>query len=260
MYIDSGSATLQGGQIISNSADYGGGAYLDQPSADLSLSRGHIVSNTATSSGGGAYIRFGTTTVSRTIISGNNAPSGGGIFKDDGTLTLVNTTLSHNVAYNGSGGGLRSDAGETSLAYLTVASNTATSGGGGIHAAGGTIHLQDTIVAYNDTANCNTGLTSDGYNLDSGDTCGLNATGDQQNTDPKLGPLADNGGPSTGSGGETLTHALLSGSPAIDGGDCIAGITTDQRGVPRPQGDTCDIGAYEYVAGGAVYLPIILRD
>ena len=58
------------------------------------------------------------------------------------------------------------------------------------------------------------------------------------NTDPLLGPLADNGGP-------TLTQALLPGSPAIDAGTAVSGVTTDQRGVPRPQGNAPDIGAFE---------------
>lgn len=78
------------------------------------------------------------------------------------------------------------------------------------------------------------------------------------NTDPILGPLAD-------SGGDTLTHALLEGSPAIDNGTCVAGITTDQRSLSRPLGDDCDMGAYEYgheqgAEGWEVYLPIIMRS
>jgi hypothetical protein len=56
--------------------------------------------------------------------------------------------------------------------------------------------------------------------------------------DPFLGPLADNGGP-------TPTMALLPGSPAIDAGVPVAGVTTDQRGIPRPQGTAPDIGAFE---------------
>jgi hypothetical protein len=63
---------------------------------------------------------------------------------------------------------------------------------------------------------------------------------DQIIWDALIGPLADNGGP-------TLTHALLDGSPAIDAADDAACPATDQRGVPRPQGAACDIGAYEYV-------------
>jgi CSLREA domain-containing protein len=79
---------------------------------------------------------------------------------------------------------------------------------------------------------------SDGFNLESADSCGLGGPGDLKNMDPKLGPLAANGGP-------TLSHALLDGSPALDkagGGSCP---TTDQRGTSRPQGPACDIGSYE---------------
>lgn len=94
------------------------------------------------------------------------------------------------------------------MASTAVASNTATSGGRGIHMDFGPVLLQNTIVAYNGATNCNTGLTSNDYNLDSGNTCGFSALHDQPNTDPLLGPLADNGG-------DTLTHALLEASPAI---------------------------------------------
>ena len=88
-------------------------------------------------------------------------------------------------------------------------------------------------------------ITSNGNNLDSQNSCHLTAAGDITNTNPLLGPLHDNGG-------RTLTHALLPGSPAIDAGDDLACAAApvngiDQRGVPRPQGAACDIGAYEYV-------------
>jgi hypothetical protein len=127
------------------------------------------------------------------------------------------------------------------LTYTTVASNTANTAGGGIHRAGGTVLLQDSIVAYNSANNCNTALTSNGHNLEDANTCGFVATGDQQNTDPLLGPLAESGG--------TLVHPLLVGSPAIDEGLCLPGVTTvDQRGVTRPQGYACDIGAYEFAS------------
>jgi hypothetical protein len=118
--------------------------------------------------------------------------------------------------------------------------------------ASGSVLWQITVVVYNDAANCNTELTSGGYNLDSGTTCGFSAASDQSNADPLLGPLADNGG-------DTLTHALPGDSPAVDQGHCMAGITTEQRGVGRPQGATCDIGAFEF-GGGGIYLPIIMRN
>src|SRR5262249_39145340 len=102
---------------------------------------------------------------------------------------------------------------------------------------------------------------SNGYNLSSDETCHFNNVGDLNNTDPKLGPLQNNGGP-------TMTMALPSGSAAIDAGNpsgCTDGhghlLTTDQRGMPRPdREDTagCDIGAYEFQAvsqrGHCVYV------
>ena len=78
-----------------------------------------------------------------------------------------------------------------------------------------------------------------GNNLDSDGTCGLTGAGDLPNTDPLLGPLAANGGP-------TLTHALLPGNTAIDTGDDDSCPATDQRGVVRPPRAACEIGAYEF--------------
>ena len=105
----------------------------------------------------------------------------------------------------------------------------------------GVTTVQNSIILQDGTTPaCGTALggsiVSAWHNLVGDSSCGFGATGDQQNTDPLLGPLADNGGP-------TLTHALLAGSPAIDaGGTTLPG---DQRGVPRPQGTVDDIGAFE---------------
>ena len=99
----------------------------------------------------------------------------------------------------------------------------------------------NSIVAGNTAdsgSNCSGGVTSAGHNLDSGVVCGFSAPGDLSSTDPTLGPLQDNGGP-------TPTHALLADSPAIDAGDPVGCPGTDQRGVRRPQGAGCDIGAVE---------------
>jgi hypothetical protein len=182
-------------------------------------------------------------------IVSNTADYGGGLYNVTGTLTLVNSTVSGNHAAT-TGGGLFSS-GTSVLTYTTVASNTATAnwGAGGIHKTGGAVLLQDTIIAYNGT-NCYAGLTSNGHNLEFGYTCGLTASGDMMGADPHLGPLTDDGG--------SLVHPLRVGSPAIDHGVCVAGINADQRGMSRPQGPTCDIGAYEWV-GWRVYLPVVLR-
>src|SRR5262249_26060955 len=82
-------------------------------------------------------------------------------------------------------------------------------------------------------------MTDVGHNLSSDASCGFTNSGSLNNTDPKLAPLANNGGP-------TLTMALLPGSPAIDAGDTAAAPPIDQRGIARPVGPASDIGAFEY--------------
>ena len=111
---------------------------------------------------------------------------------------------------------------------------------------GGSLTLVNAIIANNTGGDCLFAVSSLGHNLDSDGTCNLTATGDLSNTDPLLGPLQDNGGP-------TFTHTLLPGSPAIDAIPLEActdkdgnPITTDQRGVLRPQGAACDLGAFEF--------------
>ena len=127
------------------------------------------------------------------------------------------------------------------LTNTTISNNN----GIGITANCCAMSLTNTIIANNSGGDCSkTGAFGSGHNIDSDGTCDLKATGDKSNVDPKLGPLADNGGP-------TLTHALLPGSPAINAipsQDCV--VTRDQRGAFRPQGAGCDIGAYEYVVPG----------
>jgi hypothetical protein len=130
---------------------------------------------------------------------------------------------------------------------MTIAGNRINAAGGGIF-NNGSVQLKSTIIADNGADNCaGTGpFTSAGFNLESTNTCGLNATGDLVNTEPRLGPVQNNGGP-------TPTQALLAGSPAIDAGSCTdfggQPVTADQRGVARPQpaGGKCDIGAFELV-------------
>jgi hypothetical protein len=103
------------------------------------------------------------------------------------------------------------------------------------------LSVENTIVSAGSTAggsNCSGTVTSQGHNIESGTDCGFTGSGDRQNTDPKLGPLQDNGGP-------TQTQVVQVGSPVIDAGNTADCPTTDQRGVTRPQGPACDIGAVE---------------
>ena len=130
----------------------------------------------------------------------------------------------------------------------TISGNSATFGGG-ISNNGGAVTLQNSIVARNSKGgNCYNTMTSEGYNLSSDNTCNFNGPGDLNDTEPKLGTLGNQGGP-------TQTIPLLSGSPAIDAGNpagCTDGaghlLKTDQRGYPRPDREDsggCDMGAYE---------------
>ena len=196
----------------------------------------------------------GSLTLTNCTVSGNStggdgggySSSGGGIFSTD-TLTLTNCTVSGNAAnpnwefggdvyhphYSpGSGGGI-SSSGAVTLTNCTVSGNSAGEGqeGGVSISSWGTLTATSSIFDNTSGGILASGSTfiSHGHNLFS-DAPGvtLDPT-DLINTDPLLGPLADNGGP-------TQTMALLPGSPAIDAGLAMAGVTTDQRGVALPRG------------------------
>ena len=193
-----------------------------------------------TSDGGGIRnLPGGTLTLNNSTVSGNTADGSGGII-NQGTLTVNNSTVSGNTAA-GSGGGIRNVGLLLTLNNSTVSDNSAVAGGG----IRGGATLKNTIVANNTAGfggDCSGIITSAGHNLDSDGSCGLTGTGDIANGNANLGSLALN------APGTTATHALLPGSDAIDAGspDCPP-PATDQRGVARPQGAACDIGAYELV-------------
>ena len=161
---------------------------------------------------------------------------------------LVDSTVSGNTANNG--GGIFTDD-VHSIWSSTIAENTATGGyGGGLFVVGTTV-AHGSIITDNDGLpgydNCtNSGVVSRGHNIESTDTCELGVSGDQPATDPLLGPLADNGGPAR-------THALLVGSPAINGGASCS-VAVDQRYAPRDA--QCDIGAFEFIDFTTVALTV----
>ncbi len=235
--------------------------------------------------GGGVFNdASGRASVTHATISGNSLAGqlltggiGGGI-DNVGAMSVVDTTIIGNTASGsrvlgqgsstgeGEGGGIL-NLGTLSVTYGTISGNSVSAGvystikgdvttpgmGGGIEVGGSTI-LTDTIVAGNAQAGTSqftdvTGtvdatsahnLIGDGTGM-GGLTSGTN--GNRIGTaaapiDPLLGPLADNGG-------DTLTAALLPGSPAVDAGIAVSGVTTDERGLDRDRGIAPDIGAFE---------------
>jgi CSLREA domain-containing protein len=259
-----------------------GGAIFVQPYTTLDLGWSALVANIANGSGGGVA-NFGTAKLLNDTLNGNQAEfHGGGVLQGFfrllppsapttngantqadvyNSLALKTLVLPDNLLQNGPTTKApinplreveKNEKPTTTIDFVTIASNAA---GAGPKAGGGVFNSRDdddvvlgnTILSANlggtgQTSNCGGhDLSSAGYNLENGNTCDFSATGDLVNTDPKLGNLMDNGGP-------TETMALLTGSPAIDAATPkCAPPKTDQRGVSRPQGPRCDIGAYEAV-------------
>jgi hypothetical protein len=174
--------------------------------------------------------------------SGASGGSGSGsIYQRSGYLTLSNCTVAFNLAAAGAGGA----GGYGSLGYGNGAAASNGSAWGGMTCTGSI--LCNTLLATNLPGGNLTGSVVDaGHNLSSDGSCAFTNAGSLNSTDPRIGPLADNGGP-------TLTVALLPGSPAIDAADPAAAPPTDQRGISRPVGPAPDIGAFEYG------LPAVLR-
>jgi len=261
------------------SAGSGGGIYN---TGAMTLNRATISNNITGNSndptgsagdGAGIYHSGGSTaSLINCTVSGNTTGSGpgsggrgGAIYNNGGAvINLTNSTISGNSALSASG---ISNQGTAQLTSCTVTNNLASSGANGI-ANNGSVNVRNTIVAGNAAPDlsgpgASGGFASLGHNLigDPGTTNGISngVNGDQVGVNPQLAALANNGGP-------TLTHALLSNSPALDAGDnCVVDVahcgdanisqlTTDQRGpgfsrqVDGPDGDatsTVDIGAYE---------------
>jgi CSLREA domain-containing protein len=195
-------------------------------------------------------------TVSKTLGDQSNSSlsfvDGGAVF-EDGVLNMTNDTLTGDRAIsagtttNGGNGGALYVNGPVTLTNVTMNRDTASSAGGALYSNNPVkeaIAFKNTIVASSPSpqGNCASShapppFLSGGHNLGSDASCKFNGIGDQEAL-PKLAPLRNNGG-------FVLTEAELKGSRSINAGDNNGCPATDARGVSRPQGGTCDIGAYE---------------
>jgi hypothetical protein len=277
-----GTLTLNNTTITGNHAEYSGAGIYNSGTLQIinsTLSGNSVYGNCpgpCVIAGGGLYNQQGTVTIRNSTLNGNRAyhactfpakaacVSFGGAIFNGGTVILNNSTVAGNTAeaYGGycygsfyciaRGGGIWGGPSITIVSNSTLSMNSVVGKngafGGGVYVENAAI-FQNSIVADNSSGgNCSGTVTSKGYNLSTDNSCNFTSAGDRNNTDPLLGPLQNNGGP-------TQTMTLLHGSPAIDGGNpagCTDAqghlLTTDQRGMPRPDKEDkvgCDIGAYE---------------
>lgn len=300
----SGTLTLNNSTVSGNEAlGFGGG--LANGGGELTVTNSTVSENESTGSGGGIYNNLGDLTVTGSTLSANTARSGGGInnasgivvirdstlsgnsstgdglgggggiFNASATLVVINSTLSGNTA-QARGGAIHNDSvlGRVSLTNSTVSDNSSVEAYGGISMLEGQLTLANTIVANNSNGDLNLGqfasLTAEGSNIVETAPSGsgpVNGGANIRTTDPQLGLLAANGGP-------TLTHLPQPGSPAIDTGVNAAAIdndggplANDQRGFERLVGTSVDIGAVEVNAedseapedGYRICLPFVVR-
>jgi hypothetical protein len=268
IFNDHAELTVSNCTVIRNVSNYAGGGIENfgiNGSATLTVIASTVSQNSAVY--GAGIENFGASGNAKLIVIAstitgpifNDGISFEGIPSGNGTVTVTNSTL-YSVWNDGIGVGANATLtviGSTVFGRSIVGGfdrgsiyNDGSSSGHATVNIGDTIVVSDSILVLSSIANNSGMVNSLGYNLCSDDGGGfLTATGDQINTDPMLGPLRDNGGP-------TFTRAPLPGSPAIDGGKNFSGFATDQRGFPRTNddlslpnaagGDGTDIGAFEF--------------
>ena len=233
-----GDLTIEDSVLTNNKATgAGGGALTD---GHLVVRRSSVVGN-STGKGGGGVLGFLSVTVSDSNVSEN--VNGGISTGPDETaqLTVINTTIHHNTI-GGLGGGAFSG-GDATLVYVTITDNTVNEAFANLFVNGELTSFGTVVTGPGNNANCLVCQgNSLGYNFSDDPSCKFDASTDRMNAgDPKLGPLASNGGP-------TQTRLPLAGSPLLDAipaAACAPDVSVDQRGVARPQGGFCDIGAVE---------------
>ena len=239
------SSTVSGNSVFSEKGSSRGGAiYAGTVFLETSTISGNTAATGQAARGYGAGIfSTGTVTATYSTISGNSASrGGGGVYSNK--LTMIDSTISGNDAFQWGG----AFAGTSAAIYnSTLVKNTSFQLSGGLYTRPAGVRMESSIIALNTASGieydigCDCGGTIAGTNnIIMSAVVGLNVPPDTIFDDPKLGPLKNNGG-------LTQTHALLTGSPAIDHGNTIRHSTQDQRLVKRVLGPSADIGAVEFI-------------
>jgi hypothetical protein len=234
-YEDRGGAILNRGilsinsvLITNNYAGYVGGIYN---TGNITIKNSTISHNNADSLTNG-LLNTGEMEITHSTISDNGLITYGDAIWNKGTLNVVNSTISDNQ-----GVGIENDKDAEGPGVVTLSSVTFSGNGSALNSVTETIVIQNTLFGPQQNAACSpfTAVFSIGTSMDTDGSCNITTVSPNS---LNLGPLADNGGP-------TQTHVLGQGSVAIDAaaGSCLI---NDQRGVHRPQGADCDVGAYEY--------------
>jgi hypothetical protein len=269
--------TIDNSVVSSNYADYGGGLY--NYAATVAVSYSTIKNNRAFIDGGGVYDRAGSLDIEYSTVSKNfSGRDGAGLHHRDSAVLVAYSTISSNdTGFFGYGGGVFDRSGTTDIINSTISGNTALTGGGiynrstmtisnttisknSAHDGGGIFTVSNDLTLTRSLVSGNSAFFADEIDRFSGtvyrnnyNVFGANGGDGVKGFSPGptdivpnvgigsiLMPLAYNGGP-------TKTHALVSGSPAIDASPADADCApADQRGVARPQGPSCDVGSFEF--------------
>lgn len=278
-----GALTIVNSEVLSNVSGNTGGGGLVNSGGLATVSNTIVTANTTAGYGAGLYVKNGELQLINSTVSRNEADRGGGLYSNfTSTVTIVGSTFSQNRATLFNGGGVDiAESGKQTYAITnsTFVSNTSQTSGGGIFVTAqntaltiinstfaanrgssggsilvnlGSVTLKNTVIANSPgVGNCSGSITDGGNNLQYGGTVANSCGASIATADPKLGLPGKHGG-------ATETMALSPGSAAIDAGNPATCAATDQRGVARPLGLACDIGAYEGSLGPA-YLPVVAR-
>jgi predicted outer membrane repeat protein len=220
--------SITGGAILSNSAKFGGGLYLSQNATVTLASTGApllVSGNSATGSGGGIDNSAGRVTATNATLSRNSAPLGGGVYNNGGQLALTNATLSGNSA--GSGGAIANDqlTGAASLLHVTLSGNTATFGGGGLYNNHASATLANVILSGNVVSNTFSSATYGGGIENYGTLTVTNSTISGNTARSNLIGLTFGGGlynnAYTSHDTAVLINSTVSGNSAYDGGGIL---------------------------------------